>query len=678
MSTDQLSHWLPLLTDHSPFLFAILDTNHRYLVVNNRYCELSGLARDELIGKKDSSALGQDFYASIAPYYERALAGEQVETEITVGAPPVETTFYFSLVPLKDDSSGITSIMLHGMDTSERQVILSSLEESERQVSGLLTLASEGFCVIENNHVISANPQAIELLGINNPNEIYGQPLGRYLIDPHTRRTVGERLTQLEEGDVWLCHSTPSAKKERHLEVTAHSITVLGSPGQLIKLTEREAVKPAKPPVPHNLENDPLTGLLNRHGFTQQIGHVIAEEMPLDVMYIDIDNFKNINDSLGHHIGDRVLREIADRLTQYLPENAILGHLGGDEFGVIVKDPCEESSKQIAQQVIDLVNSPFDLLHFRKHLACSIGIVRYPEHGRDARMLMQNADTAMYEAKKRGRNRYVCFDINMSKEARIRLWLEIELQKAIKNQRLEVWYQPKVDARNFAVCGAEALVRWKHPVEGYISPGQFIPVAERSGLIEQLGLAVMREVFRSVREWRRSKILTGRIAINLSPQQFGNPDLIKNVTYLLRQEQVDPNDITFELTESAVMSDSDHAIQMLNAIKALGIALSIDDFGTGYSSLAYLTRFPLDELKIDRAFIKDIDTHPKQATLVESIIHLGKSLDMQIVAEGIETQEQAQLISNLQCHAIQGFHFYKPMPKDEFETVLQEHILGQR
>ncbi|MDF5637708.1 EAL domain-containing protein, partial [Vibrio parahaemolyticus] len=204
----------------------------------------------------------------------------------------------------------------------------------------------------------------------------------------------------------------------------------------------------------------------------------------------------------------------------------------------------------------------------------------------------------------------------MNKEARMRLWLEIELQKALQQNGLEVWYQPKVNARDFSINGAEALVRWKHPVEGYISPGSFIPVAERAGLIEHLGRVVMRDVFNTVKRWKQQGILPGRVAINLSPEQFGNPQLIDFMEKLLRTTELDPSCITFELTESAVMSDSEHTLQMLNAIKKLGFALSIDDFGIGYSSLSYLARFPIDELKIDRAFINDIDTLPKQVTVI--------------------------------------------------------------
>ncbi|MGF1869742.1 sensor domain-containing protein [Photobacterium indicum] len=671
MPTEQLNYWFPLLTDNSPFLFAVLDPQHNYLVVNNRYCEISGLQRDDLVGQNDRDILGQAFYRSLRPFYERAFQGESVEGEVVLDDSRHETSMHFSLSPLRNKTGDISHIVLHSVDTSERQVLVNSLEELEHQLNQLNELISDGMCIVEADIIISANQVAANLLGFDNSKELLGEELGRLLIDSHSQRILGETLSQIPSGAPRKCHTSPRCCTERPLLVTTSDITLMGSPAKQVKLQDAAEHTVQQGQVEQLVHTDPLTGLYNRHGFSRRLESLITSETPLVMLYLDIDNFKNINDSLGHHIGDRVLQEISQRLRRLLPENAIIGHLGGDEFGIVLSEPeHDRAGDLVAQQVISLINQPFDLHHFSKHLACSIGMVSYPGNGNDARILLQNADTAMYEAKNRGRNRLVKFNEAMNKEARMRLWLEIELQKVLQNNGLEVWYQPKVNARDFAIDGAEALVRWKHPVEGYISPAQFIPVAENSGLIEQLGLVVMREVFTTVRRWKQQGILSGRVAINLSPQQFGNPNLIDFVKKLLKSTGVNATDITFELTESAVMSDGEHTIQMLNAIKNLGFALSIDDFGTGYSSLSYLARFPLDELKIDRAFINDIDTVPKQVTLIENIINLGKALNMSIVAEGVETRQQATLLSNLNCDYIQGFHFYRPLPKNELEAIL--------
>ncbi|WP_419238048.1 EAL domain-containing protein [Photobacterium leiognathi subsp. mandapamensis] len=674
MPTEQLDYWFPLLTDNSPFFFAILDRQHNYHAVNNRFCEISGLEREALLGNNDTNVLGDHYYQSLKPYYERAFRGESVEAEVVLNDSRHESSLHFSLAPLCDLEGNIQHIILHSIDTSERQILIHSLEETEHQLNQLNNLITEGICLIENNVVINANDQAAIQLGFTTKKELLGRSLDQLLLDSNNQPCTGERLKS-DDSKSPACY-TPINKNEqtKPVKLSISPVKQMGSEALLVKIETTQEIKRQQGHIEQLVQMDPLTGLLNRHGFTRQLEQLMKAEVPVVMLYIDIDNFKNINDSLGHHIGDKVLQEIAQRLRRLLPETAIIGYLSGDEFAILLPNPEHERTGEIiSEQIIALVNQPFELRHFRKHLACSIGMVTSPGHGSDARMMLQNADTAMYEAKHRGRNRLVEFNDSMSKEARMRLWLEIELQKALQNNGLEVWYQPKVNARDFAIDGAEALVRWKHPVEGYISPAQFIPVAESSGLIEQLGCVVMREVFTTVSQWKKRKLLTGRVAINLSPQQFGNSGLISFVDKLRLSTEINPADITFELTESAVMSDGEHTVQMLNSIKQLGFALSIDDFGTGYSSLSYLARFPLDELKVDRAFIQDIDTIPKQVTLIENIINLGKSLKMSVVAEGIETRQQATLLSNLNCDYIQGFHFYRPMPKHELEAILLQN-----
>ncbi|GLO61751.1 bifunctional diguanylate cyclase/phosphodiesterase [Vibrio sp. MACH09] len=673
MPTTQLQQWFAKLTDSSPFLFAILDKQHNYSNVNQRYCEIAGLSKNELVGMNDSLVLGDKFYQSLKPFYDKALQGENVEAEIILNDDEHETSLHFSVSPIIIDDN-VESITFHAIDTSEKQIIAKSLEESESKFSVLSELLPDGLILIENDTIISANPMAVRLLGFNENEELLGEQISRLFIDEKTKTVFARSLSSILEKEIITCLTGARCGVERKVTLRADKITVLGNQSQIIIIEDADSEVGGVPDDKHDSHYDSLTKLYNRFGFTRRLEHFIDNETPLVMLYLDIDNFKNINDSLGHHIGDKVIKEVSARLQRLLPAEAILGHLGGDEFGLIVPNPeHNKAAESLSEKIISLINQPFDLHHFSKRLACSIGAVSYPRDGNDARVLLQNADTAMYEAKDRGRNRLINYHDQMNKEARMRLWLEIELQKALQQNGLEVWYQPKVNARDFSINGAEALVRWKHPIEGYISPGAFIPVAERAGLIEHLGRSVMREVFTTVKRWKIQGILPGRVAINLSPEQFGNPKLIDYMEKLLRTTELDPSCITFELTESAVMSDSEHTLQMLNAIKKLGFALSIDDFGTGYSSLSYLARFPIDELKIDRAFINDIDKLPKQVTVIENIINLGRSLDLSVVAEGVETRQQATLLSNLNCHSIQGFHFHRPQPKHEIEELLAQN-----
>ncbi|MGF1697646.1 EAL domain-containing protein [Vibrio kyushuensis] len=674
MPAQQLQHWFEKITLHSPFFFAVLDEQHSYSMVNERYCDIAGLSLNELTGMNDTQILGSHFYQHIKPYYDRAFKGETLEAEITLHEIDVDTSLHFSLSPIINGNK-VEQIVFHAIDTSEKQILIRSLEESESKYSTLASLLPDGLLLVEDDCIISANPSAIRLLGMNSTADLLGEDLTRLFVDEKSKTVFNTPLSTLIADAPFICLTGPRCGLERKVQLHADSTIVLGNKSQLVLIQDAEsASKQLSSSSQEDAHIDTLTGSFNRFGFTKRLEQFIQNETPLIMLYLDIDNFKNINDSLGHHIGDKVIKEVSSRLKRLLPQQAILGHLGGDEFGLILPQPENNRMAEIlAERIIGLINQPFDLHHFSKRLSCSIGSVAYPGDGNDARILLQNADTAMYEAKDRGRNRLIKFNDQMNKEARMRLWLEIELQKALQQNGLEVWYQPKVNARDFSINGAEALIRWKHPVEGYISPSSFIPVAEKAGLIEHLGRVVMREVFATVKRWKLQGILPGRVAINLSPEQFGNPKLIDYMEKLLRSTDLDPNCITFELTESAVMSDSEHTIQMLNAIKKLGFSLSIDDFGTGYSSLSYLARFPIDELKIDRAFISDIDTLPKQITVIENIINLGKSLDLSVVAEGVETQQQATLLSNLNCHSIQGFHFYRPQPKQEVEELFVQN-----
>ncbi|PMH41187.1 c-di-GMP phosphodiesterase [Vibrio sp. 10N.286.49.B3] len=676
MHYSQLQHWFSQLTSNSPFLFAILDQHYNYHIANDAYSELSGLSQAELVGMNDSQVLGEQFFSQLQPYYLRALNGESIESEVTLNATDLETSLHFSLSPLTNNDS-IEYIVFHAIDISEKQILARSLEDAENNFTSLTNMLPDGVVIIEDDYILSANNSATHLLGFNSPDELLGEELNRLFIDEKTKSVFNLPLQSLINQSPLICLTGARCGIERRVQLLCEKHATQNNTFiVVIKSAEISAdILDKNPPVESDPHRNPLTKLYNRCGFTARLEHLIKEKTPLVMLYLDIDNFKNINDSLGHHIGDKVIQEVAYRLTRLLPKEAVLGHLGGDSFAIILPNPEHNRMAEVlSERIIAIIHQPFNLLHFSKRLSCSIGSVASPADGSDPRILLQNADTAMYEAKERGRNRLIKFNDQMNKEARMRLWLEIELQKALQNNGLEVWYQPKVNAKDFSINGAEALVRWKHPIEGYISPASFIPVAEKAGLIEHLGRVVMRDVFSTVKRWKVQGILPGRVAINLSPEQFGNPQLINYIEKLLRSTELDASCITFELTESAVMSDNNHTLQMLNAIKKLGFALSIDDFGTGYSSLSYLARFPLDELKIDRAFIKDIDTLPKQITVIENIINLGKSLNLTVVAEGIETHEQATLLSNLNCNSIQGFHFHRPQPKGDVEILFAQNL----
>ncbi len=651
-----------------------MDEQYRYAAVNKRYQDISGISLEELIGQTDQQVFGEDVFQSLKPLYQQALSGELLETEIALPLSGHHTSMQVVVYSTLAENNQ-TYIIIQATDTSEKHQLIENLKEAENKYSALTALVPFGVILVEENSIISANEACAEMIGFSSVYDLLGESLNHLFVDSQTKEKITPPISYLLKSQALVCQTSTVCKLEKYVDLSANSAQLYGSALQLITVKESITNTNIDKPVGQDIYKDPLTQLYNRLGFTKCIEQLTKRNTPFILLYLDIDNFKNINDSLGHQIGDMVLKEVSDRLRNLCSTSSAIGRLGGDEFGIIFNQPYDPQTVQsYAKSIKSEIYQPFNLRYFKKRLACSIGSVAYPKDANNANLLLQYADVAMYEAKFAGRNRLMQFEEKITKEARKRLWIEIELQKALQQNGLEVWYQPKVSTKDLLIVGAEALIRWKHPVEGYISPSEFIPVAESAGLIENIGRAVMREVFTNVKIWKQQNILPGKIAINLSPEQLRNPRLTNYMEKLLNKTQLTPNGITFELTESCIMQDSLHTLQTLNAIKNLGFSLSIDDFGTGYSSLAYLARFPVDEVKIDRAFITDLESLPKQRTVVESIVSLAKSLGMHVVAEGIETETQARLLREMQCDTLQGFYYHTPQPKHEVEKLFIQDI----
>jgi diguanylate cyclase (GGDEF)-like protein/PAS domain S-box-containing protein len=416
--------------------------------------------------------------------------------------------------------------------------------------------------------------------------------------------------------------------------------------------------------------HDPLTNLPNRLALDAQLARAIDSSVPgidrLALLVIDLDNFKTINDSLGHAAGDRLLGELSRRLAVQMGPAQRLFRLGGDEFVVFVdKLDGEEALIELSSRLIRVTGEPLDIDGHVLHVTPSIGISLYPEDGRDAQALIRNADTAMYYAKANGRANYKFFTEPMNAAATKRLHLESELWRALAENQLVLHYQPQIDLLAGKVVGVEALVRWRHPQRGLIGPAEFIPVAEECGLILPLGHWVLLTACRQAKAWLDQGIDMGEMAVNISAHQFRQPEFVQSVHRILAETGLPASRLELEITESTIMHSVDEAIATLAELRGMGIRLAIDDFGTGYSSLAYLRRFPLDRLKIDRSFLADVDTDRDAASLLTSIVLLGRSLGLQLVAEGVESFAQAEFLRTLECERVQGFHFYQPVSAEE-------------
>jgi diguanylate cyclase (GGDEF)-like protein len=428
--------------------------------------------------------------------------------------------------------------------------------------------------------------------------------------------------------------------------------------------------------IEHQANYDALTGLPNRtllHDRLRQAVFAQRAVRSIAVVFIDLDHFKFVNDSLGHNVGDELLKSMSERLRTVLRPGDTVARLGGDEFVLILNDQSnEEVIFRAMQRVAAKVSEPITINGKELYLTCSAGISLYPQDGPDVDTLLRNADVAMYRAKEAGRNNFQFFTAEMNQIVNERLQLEHSLRRALERKEFLLHYQQKVNLKTGAIVGAEALLRWNHPEWGLVRPARFIPVAEETGLIVQIGEWVLHEACRQNRAWQDEGLSPGVVSVNLSARQFRQEGLVRTVSRVLAETGVEPSALEMELTESMVMHNAEAAIALLQGLKSLGIALSVDDFGTGYSSLAYLKDLPIDTLKIDRSFVRDIDAggDAGEGVIAQAVISLGHSLELKVIAEGVETDAQLRFLTKHKCDEVQGFYFGEPVAPAEYAQLL--------
>jgi diguanylate cyclase (GGDEF)-like protein/PAS domain S-box-containing protein len=432
----------------------------------------------------------------------------------------------------------------------------------------------------------------------------------------------------------------------------------------------------------HIAHHDALTGLPNRALLLDRLGQALMQAARYDsrlaVLFLDLDRFKSINDTLGHHIGDELLKHVADRLRGVVRAIDTVSRLGGDEFVIVLQEIAgPDDAVLVAEKIVDALAPSVQIEGHELRATPSIGISIFPDDGADVYALMKNADTAMYHAKEQGRNNFQFFTPRMNTEAERFFNLEHRLRSALENKQLRLNYQPLVDLKTNAVCGMEALLRWHDPDQGLISPGEFIPVAEETGLIVPIGAWVLAEALQQNRRWQEAGHPAMPVSVNLSPRQFRQADLIDTVRTALADTGQPASLLELEITEGTLMHDMDETLAKLEALSAMGVSIAIDDFGTGYSSLAYLKRFPVDKLKVDQSFVRDLTDDKDDAAIVAAIIGLAHSLGLDVLAEGVETDAQLAMLANLGCSKFQGYFFSRPLPPEQAEKLFQPEVLRQ-
>jgi diguanylate cyclase (GGDEF)-like protein/PAS domain S-box-containing protein len=420
---------------------------------------------------------------------------------------------------------------------------------------------------------------------------------------------------------------------------------------------------------------DSLTRLPNRALFYDRLAHDLVQarrqKWALAVLFIDVDRFKHVNDTFGHIAGDQLLKQVSARLSDCVRRGDTVGRLSGDEFAIVLSHlTLPEDAATVAQKIVDALNRPFVLEGAELFVTASIGITVFPTDSTEQDTLIRNADVAMYRAKDRGRNNYQFYTPGMNTRTREMLSMESELRRALERDEFVLHYQPKVSLATGRITGVEALLRWHHPERGLIPPGDFIPLLEETGLIVQAGDWVLRAVCAQLKAWERAGIALVPVAVNLSARQFLAPDLAETIRRVLETNEVRAEMVEVEITESAIMTDTAEAIRTLEYLEALGVGTAIDDFGTGYSSLGYLKRFPLRALKIDRSFVRDITTDPDDATITQAVISMAHSLNLKVIAEGVETEAQLEFLQRYGCDEVQGYLYSRPVPAEQCAAIL--------
>lgn len=600
---------------------------------------------------------------------------------ISVDGREVDVEVAATLVSQPDDEA---SVMVVARDVTERQTATRAILQREERLRKIMETMVDALVIIDEKGIIETfNPAAERVFGYAAA-EVIGRSVGllmplsdaahhddylrNYMADGRGRvMGIGRDIhARRKNGQIF---PTEIALSELRMGNRLSFIAVLRD------ITER---KMSEARLRDLATRDHLTGLPNRAMFRDRLQEAVEQAddqgMQVGVLFIDLDHFKNINDTLGHSIGDRVLQAVASRLEDHVPKNGAVFHLSGDEFTVVLdRLPSAEDAARLASHLLEQLAEPFDVDGREIYTSGSIGIVIYPENAESISNLMKNVDTAVHHAKRTGRNNFQFYTENLSQDMIRRLLIENGLRRALERSEMFVVYQPKVDLDSGRVIGAEALLRWVGGDLGFVSPAEFIPVAEETGLIVSIGEWVLREVCLQIDCWRAAGRTPPRIAVNLSARQFKESGLTNRIMEILGETGVTAEHIELELTESMLVENADDAIQALWALKGLGISLSIDDFGTGYSSLSYLKRFPIDALKIDQSFVRDIPASRDDMSITKAIISMGLSLELKLVAEGVETVEQRDFLRANGCHMAQGYYYAKPLTAFEFDSFLDSH-----
>jgi diguanylate cyclase (GGDEF)-like protein/PAS domain S-box-containing protein len=672
------------LAEQLPVGVFINDVEGECRYVNDHWRRLSGLTAEEAEGMGWMRALHPDDREPVLQLWRRmAEQGSEIVAQYRFRTPSGrEVWLNTRAVPMRDRASHITGYLGASTDIAELKKTEETLRASEARFRNYFELPLIGIALIgSDKRWREVNDRLCEMLGYRR-SRLLGMtwaemthPDDQAAEEVQLERVINRRIEgysldkRFIRQDGALLYTSVSTRCVRRANgIVDCFVTVVQD------ITER---RQAAEHIEHLAYYDVLTGLPNRSLLNDRLQQALLragrEHNLAGMLLVDLDRFKLINDALGHKIGDLLLSEVATRLQQCLRQCDTISRQGGDEFAILLPDlTSSDDATRVAQRMLDAMMQPFRLDGRELNITCSIGISLYPRDGRTSESLIKNADIALYRAKDMGRNNYQFYLSGGTMLSRERLNLETDLRHAMNRRQLELYYQPKWDFRTDAITGAEALIRWNHPDLGLVSPARFIPIAEESGLVLPMGEWILRAAVNEIGQLHREGFTGLRVAVNLSALQFRQPNLKDRVQEVLMTSDFDSSCLELELTEGILMHNNEENMTALRAFKAMGVRIAIDDFGTGYSSLSYLQRFPVNVLKIDRAFVMDLPGNTSSAAIVDAIVTLAHGLDLEVVAEGVETPEQKAFLQTRGCDEGQGYYFGRPMPLAEFRERLEQ------
>ncbi|MDE2260548.1 MAG: EAL domain-containing protein [Betaproteobacteria bacterium] len=649
----------------------------------------TGYSTSEVSGKFVEETLPEESARLVIANYRRCVeAGTMISYEEELDLPSGLRSFSTTLIPVRDLSGRIHRIIGIAHDITERMRAGEALRESQARLDLALRSASMGvwsFDLIANKR--HYDDQTCHLLGIDPA--IFAGTAEELFRAMHSddREAVRRKLAQAIEQNV------PYDVEYRAVWPDG-SIHHIASRGRLVRDDQGRPLKfngvvfditewkEAQDKIHSLAFYDPLTGLPNRRLLSDRLQKALAScarnGLVGAILFIDLDNFKTINDTLGHALGDSLLQQVAGRLTSTLREEDTVARIGGDEFVIMLEYLNEDEpvaanqAESIGEKILATLSQPYQVASHECRSTCSIGITLFNDRQQSTDELLKQADIAMYQAKKAGRNTLRFFDPQMQDAVTARAAIENELRKALENQRFRLYYQIQVDSFLQPV-GAEALIRWNHPDRGLVFPAQFITLAEETGLILPIGQWVLETACAQLKTWQQEEHTRGLVlAVNVSARQFRQVDFVSQVQATVQRHAINPRLLKLELTESTLLENVEDTIATMNALKEIGVRFTLDDFGTGYSSLQYLKRLPLHQIKIDQSFVRDLAADSGDRAIVRTIITMAKSMNLEVIAEGVETEEQLQLLLNMGCTHYQGYLFGKPVPVDQFEVLVKQ------